>query len=1166
MRILLSLILIMSMIYLAADFRFGQELFEDGLYEESILEFKEVISDAPTSEDAQRGLLFIAKCHYELLQYTEAENSNKKLIDGYPNNRFLDEAYYQLSKARYAQKKYKQTIKNIDFLLEKYPLSKFTKRSLPVLLRSHFHLTEYDMIIMKGEKFLKDYKNTDEIPEIMLFLAKAYFKSSKTGLGKGLILQIVEQFPNSNARNQALDLEIELLFKGKGELAVIEELTKRLEESVPRNIEKKLRMKLIETYLNTEDYENCYLEINKMIEKFNNSENLDHYLIIKSKCQIELGKFDELLDDESKYEKLFKQSIYLFERKSLSAKALFFLNKFEESEKILKEIISKKNENKIYYEAEFLLAEIYEKREEFNAAIKQYQSLFSVNIFGKELLLKKIADIYFTNFNNYRSAQNIYQQIKNEFPDSDIYPEIFFQNAMCYEKTGKIEEAIAELDLIENSSDSLLHKKIISKRNYLRKFKQKNTETAFNRLINAIYNYLGDDDKEILKQEMISIYANELKELEKSADLIDEKGNPELIYKKAGIYLKLAEKHSLEGKKESSDNHLLKANTLISKLNDNSSRKQIIELKIRKQYILDKHLSQIVVDQMETFIREYPGSEVRNEFLFLVANYYKDQNKPEKSAGLLSQLNFDNSIDQTEYFRAKLDLAEYYFQQNKIEEALENYEIAEPELDITKPVIYYHYARTLAESGQMEIAIEKLVFLVKNNQDFREFDSALLSLTSYLREQNRVNEAIKYSLLFPDQSRDDNFYKILANDYLTVGIKEKAKEHLLKIQDLDDESLTKLAELQYETNDHESAIYSYEQLIDRDKENLDNYRRLAQIYFQQEKFLESAENYKKIVDKLGDDFSSFSNISQLAKENIIALYRINNRPKAETLSKKFKEVLTINDSHEISLNKGIYQIEVDSKKAEKSFSNLLKKKDLEEKTQFSGYFWRGVARLKMEKLDEAESDFKKVADSSDPNLRNQAYFKLGTINFSKENYQEALNFYYRVIENDKKGDLALDAAKNFAFVCKTIEEWQKAVAAYEIILERWGDAGLESKTVFDIAFCHYRDKKYSKAIEMFEKAMEILSDKELLAEAQYWIAESYFGMESYENAVSEFLKVGYSYSEFAHWSASGELRAGEAYINMDKKDKAKRIFERVIEKYGKFSDWGKEARKRLESL
>ena len=164
------------------------------------------------------------------------------------------------------------------------------------------------------------------------------------------------------------------------------------------------------------------------------------------------------------------------------------------------------------------------------------------------------------------------------------------------------------------------------------------------------------------------------------------------------------------------------------------------------------------------------------------------------------------------------------------------------------------------------------------------------------------------------------------------------------------------------------------------------------------------------------------------------------------------------------------------------------------------------------------------------------------------------------------GSLAFDAAKNFAIVCKTIEEWQRAIEAYELILERWGDEGLEGETFFNIAYCQYRDRRYVDAINSFNKALPSLNDREMKAEAQYWIGESYFSMGQYDNAATEYLKVGYFYPEFKQWNAISELKLAESYIRQGRVDNARNILESIISKYGQNSDWSNQAQRILDQI
>jgi len=1168
MKFIFSLILVMLMINLIADFRFGKELFEDGLYEEAILEFEKTIAVSPTSEDAQQSLFYIGECFFKRGKFQQAEDNYLSLLDGYPNNSFKDKILFKLALSQFKQKKFITSSENFNILINKYPLSQFTEQSLPYFVQSYFEQKDFNMVIIKGQKLINDYEKSSQVPEILLWMAKAYFAKNMPAEGENTLRKITVEYPDSYTRWKALQLEIDLLAEKEGTQKAAAELSAKLEADVPRQFEEELRLKLIDYYFLLEQYDLAYRKLSEMMQKFDNSSQLDFYIILKTESQLKLKKFEEILAEVKDFKKVFKES-ELKENYELNiARAEYYLKNYGDATNKINEILTISKNDSVVYESKFLQAKIMEDNGKFNSAVVSYKEFLNSKYAKKDFLIFNIGNIYFEKFENYRTAIKFYQQIVTQFSKSKYQIPSIYRTALCYEKLENYEEAINELsqiDLEEVENEEMIEK-ISLKSEYLLKFKQKDYENAFYKLMNSIYIYLEDDNKENLKKDIISILADDLKELEKSEEMIDEKKSPVYAYLKANIYLKVARRSILEGKNSEAENSIKKADELISSLNSQTQKQWITELNLEKDLILNIEISTEIISRLEKFTDDFPDSKRKNKFLLEIIKFYSKQENNEKMYQFMEKLALDETINESDFYRSKLDLAEYYYQKNDFQNALRNFILAESQISIEKPLIYFHYAVSLNESGEKDKSVSKLEFLVNNAEDFDEFENAIKYLVGIFKEKGKFDEAIEYSLLIPEKSRNDEFYADLSENYLNLVNKEKAKESLMYIKEKDNETLRKLALLQFETKDYEMAKYTYGQLIEAEKDNLWNYEMLAHISFLQEDFLEAAENYKIIVEKLGDNFQNYENIQQVALENIISLYRIENRPKAETLTKKFKDILFAENMDEIELNKGIYQIEVNLKKAEKIFNNLLKKQELEAETKIAVYFWRGVARLKQEKIEEAESDFKTVANSIDVEMSKQAHLKLGTINFSKENFQQALEHYYKVIELDESGQLAFDAAKNFAFVCKTIEEWQKAISAYEIILERWGDAGLEAQTVFDIAFCHFRDKKYAKAIEMFERAIPILTEKELQAEAQYWIGESYFGLEDYEKAISEFLKVGYNYSEYAQWTASAELRAGESYINSGKKDKAKRTFERIIEKYGKFSNWGKEASKRLESL
>ena len=1154
------ILLIVLSVSLWSDFNFGKGLFNDGLYEEAINEFEKVIAYSPTSDDAKEAIFFIGESYRKRDQFEKAILAYNRLLEGFPGLLFRDKVLYYMAQTQFEEQNYSDTAENLKQLIDTYPNSNFSKMALSQYLECLFTLNQFDNVIIEGKRLTRNYKDYHNIPDVLLWLASARFKMQNPVEGKRILNEIITDYPNHISRWKAVEKQIEIIQNKEGTGKAAEELAAILKEKIPRNFEEKLRYKLANYYIEIQDFPKAYLELSNIVNKFSSSLKLDEYILTFTSIQMELLKYSDITNDYTKYKKVFRESdkknAYLLQ----IAKAKFLLKDLDSAKEWVNKITTIDEE--ILYKKQLLNADIIYAYGKYTDAVKEYKRLQNNKSASRDKLLMKLGDIYLEKFQQSSTAKKYYQWVLTEYSVNDLQDEASYKIALCLENLNQFASAVTELEQIDiqKITDDELKNKISNKLDYLRKFKKQDYEVAFNKLLESMINNSNTVDAKVLKNDLLNILITDLKDYESAINILEQSTSSESNYKKAILFLKIAEKLKYEYKDNLANEILKKVDAIAS----NMEREDWLdEIYIRKQLLLNSDANDAIVKKMIAFVDHYTGSNAVNEFRLFIGKHFASKNENEKAARYFADLTNSSVVDDAEYNSAKIHLAEYYYSNNDDAKALQYYEIADEFIRLDQPLVYFHYAVVLNEKGHKKRAEDKLAFLVNNAERFDEYSQVIKYFTKSLRESEDYASAIKYQLLLPEVDRNDDIYKLIASDYEKLGNYEKAKESLMHIVNKSEDDLTKLAHLQFTTNDLEMAKYTYGELTKKNKSVLKNFEMLGKINFIQENYLESAVNYKKVIDKLADNFSGYKNIREIAKENIIALYRIENRPKAETLAKKFKNKLTEIDKNEIEINRGIYYKKIDKKKAESIFTKLLKKKNLSSDVMIDAYFWRGIVRLEKEELDEAAEDFSTVANSIDINMSNKAHLKLGTINFSKENFQRALSHYYKVIENDEDGKLAFDAARNFAFVCKTMKEWQKAIAAYQIILERWGDEGLEAKTVFDIAFCHFRDKKYSHAIEMFTRAIPLLEDKEAQAEAQYWIGESLFGMESYEDAVSELLKVGYNYPQFTQWAASAELKAGEAYQNSKEFDKATQIYERVISKYGKYSQWGTEASNRL---
>jgi len=1162
MRKLIILLLVSSFIGLLADFNFARELYEDGLYDEAVNEFETVVKLYPTSLEAERSIFLIAESYRKQQMNLLAETNYQRLLNGYPHCSFKDEVFYSLALVQYELRNFEAARKNLQFIISNYPLSEFSRSSLELYLKCYYQLEQYSTLLEKAEQFRKDYPGNESLPSIMLLMVRTYIKLNSITEARELIAEIYRDHPQNNARWEAVILDLQLM---KNSPDAVRKLNELLNEKIPRNYEEIYRMMLAEYYIEEGSYLKAQDQLELLFEKFSHSDNLDKFITSLTFCSLKLGDYHSVLEDRED-PKVIRNSDLYDEYLLYQAEALFRLKKINDSLDLLAKIDEISVREKIKFRSKLLKAEILESTGRWIQAVIIYNELLTSEYSTNEELWFRIGDIYQQDLSEFNKAVKYYDMIIANTYNTSYLNKAYYLKALCYEKMENYPAAIQALTGIDPDEidDMELRNRIQRKLTYLQKFKQPDYQKASSELITSLFQYLENNDDQELKNRIVEILYSDLKEYKQADDLL-QGSDPDDVYLKALLNLDLAEKLLIENNNEEAGVHLDRALELAARLDPVSDKARIREISLKKM-ILKETSPEEIVHNLEDFLTQYPDSPARNEFLIKIIEFYRNQDNKAESVKYITLLDLNDKIGKDKFYKNKLWLAEYYYNNDNDVEARANYELALPAIDLRYPDVIFHYAVTLDQTGEPVNALEKLEFLVNNSDSFPNFVPAVEYLVDLQIERDQYTKAAEFYSYIKEADRNDEYYKQLADILLITGERSEAKEAIMHIQDKDSETLEKLALLQYETDDLEMAKYSYSLLIDRDSSELRYYEMLGQINFLQEQYLESAENYKVVIDALGDPPAQREGLNRISLENIIALYRIGNRPKAETLKKRYKNHLNTVDLYKIRLNEGIYYLDIDAKKAEKIFSNLLKESDIASSNKYNAYFWRGVSRLKLKKQDEAEADFMVTLESSEQKLINQADMKLGTLNFSRENYQQALDHYYKVIVNDDTGELALDAANNFAYVCKTIEEWQKAVAAYEIILDRWGEQSLEGKTLFDIAFCHFRDRRYPDAIEMFSEAILLLEDKELAAEAQYWIGEAWFNMADYEKAITEFLKVSYNYNQFIQWSATAELKTGEAYAKDDKPEKARMIYERIITKFGEMSQWGQEAQRRLALL
>jgi|GEM_PF-2462107 len=1181
----ISIFLLLSGLILATQqesFEFGKRMYSDGFYREAMLVFERIVSTAPQTSEGEEALFLLGEIHRNQENFDTAEDYYRKLYERFPDGSFREKALYNWAFSAHQQEKYVLAIDIFENFIETFPESLHRSDAIYYLIECFEQISAYNQVLSSGQRFTREYSTDHRVPEVLYLMGISYLRTGRWNDADNIFNMIIRDYQHSESRWKAVITQGEIIREEQGIQPALDHYNSQIGLTIPRQYEERIHREIAELYLATEQYDKAAQTLQTLIEKFDRSEHLAKYLNLYALSMLELDNYQPIITSIQRIDiREIEGTPYFFDYLLKVAQAFYHMNHYGETEALIRDISGHVTEDDHVFGVLYWQARLKEHSGDLLASINDYRHLMNTYPLqaANDELLMRIGDIYFEKLQMYSLAINYYNQVVTSTGlMSDLYWRALYRSALCHEVLGDNSAALAALrqiniEVIANESD---REEILTRLEIISQHKSIDNERINERLITSLYDYILSNDSDRLREQLIQTMLFDMKDINGVIALLENDDSPSGIYMKGKAYLKALARAELEKRGEIRRKYLDEVNRQIRRLDSDSHPSYITELEIERDYIVNGYiLSTAELRKAESFLSDYPQASAVNRFNLLVGYQHLTNAEYDSADQYLSKVTKDSEIPLLQYEDALIKMGNHFFVNEQYDRVIMYFDKLETALTINRPEELYRYSVALIETGETAKGLSSLEFLVRNATGYPSQAEAIELLAEHNRALENYHDVVTFMVLYPESKRDKNYYLQLSDDYLMLNDKNRAKESLMAITDKDNQVLFRLANLHYQTEDYVLAELTYSRLLQETTNKPDGLlarTRMGHILFQQENWREALTHYETVLTDLDERIDpekyDYLDLKELGKNATIAYYRTQNRPRADNVKQRFQRVLQTdqNTQAEIELNESIYLMNVNRSHAERGFTDIINNRNLAQSLRTEAYFWRGLNHLENKKVNEAKSDFQSVLQSNERDLRNQAHLKLGTINFSQEQYQQALEHYYTVIEHDMTGSLAFDAAKNFAIVCKTIEEWQRAIEAYELILERWGDEGLEGETFFNIAYCQYRDRRYVDAINSFNKALPSLNDREMKAEAQYWIGESYFSMGQYDNAATEYLKVGYFYPEFKQWNAISELKLAESYIRQGRVDNARNILESIISKYGQNSDWSNQAQRILDQI
>ncbi|MCK4358345.1 MAG: tetratricopeptide repeat protein [Candidatus Cloacimonetes bacterium] len=1191
--LIIIILLVVDSVFASAydEFQFAKKMYDDTLYEEAIGKFREIIQKYPTSSEAESSQLYIGNSYIELKLYDEAGKAFKHLVDAYPNSKLVPNAIYKLAESQYISGNYEDAALNYQYLINHYPQSPFSILSLKKVIKS-FQLSEqYNEAILSASSILKHYADKPQIPDVYLLLADLYFENNMPEQFELTLDKIIIDYSSSEAKWEAIEKLALHYLATKRQKKAIELIQNKLNELIPRKYEKSLLLLYADILFKIEYYASARENYQSYFRKFDTEPNLDEVAYKIAVTNFKLSDYKVVLQNCSDFKIEFPESKSMAEVYFLMGQTYYKLLDYQMA---LQELDSKNFINaskKIKFQVLKLKTEIFEHQNLYEKVITDYLNLIQnfSDLVSADSCYFHIASIYQKILNNYESAINYYQMILNTYPQTKLWQKIQIEMADCFENMEQYEKSLKILQLTINQGNlsAEMEKKIKQNIEYIKKYKIKEKDAALESLMDCFISYIRNNDKIEALASIIKIYRDDLKEYEKAIEIFKQnkylENNPEFLLLQGETYQSLAIKLEYENDVKT-EIYLQKAKETFENIINNFI--EVAETPYAKYYLIELNLRQYEIgsDIYIKKLEEYSSEFVQNYSSFpKIGNVYFNLAKSlilsyGEEQAIIRNLQQAITLSKNKIIKnsAYSLLGDIYLENESYQAALNQFNKIDSEIIFKNSNLLFNIAFAEMKLNHLTESAEYFQNFVNNFKLHKKYWEGVKNLAEIYKELNLRDKAISYYQLLVENQPDDIILRELRNLYISNQKFENAIEVSIKIQERTNEDRRILAEVYLQKGAKSLAILQYEKVIENETDvnkKLKDIEQLAMINFNISDFQEAIEGYEKIINLTADLKNRFSDIqnldwSKIGENLIISCYKRKSRKNAEEYEKIFNKV--IKDNNEIKshllLEKGIYYINLDNKKANKIFDEIIEDYNYTDYAD-NAYFQQALMALEDKNFELAKDKLKSLIEHfPESELVNNANLKLGSINFTDGHFRKALEYYQLVIQSDREGELALKAIENFALTCKSMGEWMLAIEAYQMLLDKFGTPEIKPQTLFEIAFCFYRDKKYQKAIELFQTIFQRIDKRSTKVEIIYWIGESYFGLEEYEKVVETLLKIVYNYSDFAQWDVNANIKIAMAYEQLNKFDKARLFYNSVIKKYGEDSQWGKEAKKLLDAL
>lgn len=1164
-----------------SEFKLALNLYNDGMYELAMEQFKNFVSMYPSSNQIPDAKYYISLCLLNLKQYEDAKIAFQnfalsfaehpkaaeawfkvgeinaklnKLSDAaeafertrafYPKNQIAAEALYMAAKYYKISDDKIKARKAINTILQEYNNSEFTFPARLILAEIYKTEGNIELAILESKKIIdasEKYK-----PDAIFLLAKIYKDTYQLEQAESLFQKILTEYKNNKLVTD-VNIELGLIARIKNNYTKAINLFKNLvnNKQIEPSKRELILFELGKTYFDIKDFNNT-------IETF------------------------QLLINE------FPNTSYLLDALFYTAKSLENNNNYNEALLYYDKIINTNSSNLLTEKSYINAATITEKSGNIHRSINYYfdYANFTKSNLNKQEAYIRIALLYRKHLKDYSKALEYFETALRYEPQNPNLVKILLEIGKCRELMGNYRSAVEGYEYLINSFP-LSDEAIIAQErvDFIKNYKLINYESATQKLT-KLFEKIFEDKRTEIYSDLANIFFEDLKDYKSAAENYSKIINQSSELSEQALFKKALAYHLYSNIDSSYRKDAINSYKQFIEKYPQSSKIDTVVFNLTSIYYAEKKLENI-----EDIIGKYYKGDLKNQDFIKILEILGDAYS-ENSQNIKAIETYKKAITQSQQKHSERlywKLSSIYQKENQTDSAIAylnkqlklfpngNYTVkgmlllAQLYFDSKKYIDAVDVFKKLSQYYYIELPEDMNDLYIKS----------LIETGDYNESINYITKLINKSRNNPFQDDDTLRYKFyLASTYKKLGDFRNAtivlNDYLSNVKDFKhiSEAYLILGEIYKQQGMSELATVYFKEAgqLGNPQANKD----IADLLYEQERYTEAITQYQNLLTGTQNSEEKKYYLYKI----ILSMLKINQITTAQEKINEYKKQYPKDKKAlaEFEYEKGLaFYRSKDFNNAKKIFQNI--------SADYEGSGYETLAEFYLGKILElnkqTQDAIKKYQYITTKYPKTEAYYRsllaLGNIHFNSEKYEDAIKYYQEIVESGTKaGEILPYAITNLIEAYESVKLYDAALKLTRDFISLYPNDKTISEKKIKLGVLLTQLGYYDQAIIHYQSLLDELGS-EFESEIRYNLGETYYYKGDFQQAILEFLKIPYlvTTNQEIDWSATALYMAGQSYEKLGKYEQAISMYQQIIDRKGidiKFKSGAQKEIDRVKSI